>query len=97
MQETNIFKRFARKGQCFTTTKRVEELLPDDIEIIPDIEKNGYNFTDGCGLMSQEYAEYLWFNHGYSPISALQIRLKGAKGMVVVTPFAAKKILLRQS
>jgi RNA-dependent RNA polymerase len=24
---------------------------------IPDIERNGYNFTDGCGFISPDYAE----------------------------------------
>jgi hypothetical protein len=69
--EPNIFKRFARKGQCFTTTTQVEELKQSDIVMINDIERNGHNFTDGCGFISKKYAHHLWYELGFNHVSAL--------------------------
>jgi len=51
---------FARRGQCFTTTKYITKLEQDDIKEIPDIERDRfdgdpgekYTFSDGCGRIS---------------------------------------------
>ena len=52
--ETNLLKRFARKGQCFSTSKFVADLNPEGVEMnCPDIKRNGFNFTDGFGYISE--------------------------------------------
>ena len=54
---------FARRGQCFSTTKYVAKIDSSDIKMISDILKpkkddkdaepgETYNFTDGCGNIS---------------------------------------------
>jgi RNA-dependent RNA polymerase len=52
--------------------------------VIPDIERNGYCFTDGCGFISQDLANKLAPLFGFSQASAFQIRLGGCKGVLVV-------------
>jgi len=67
----------ARIGQCFSTTRPVV-----DVEVIeiPDIEYNGYCFTDGVtavccvcssqvGKISQNLAELVTNAIGYDPVS----------------------------
>jgi len=50
-------KRFARKGQCFSTSKFVASLSHENVEMnLPDIKRNGFNFTDGVGYISEELA-----------------------------------------
>ena len=52
-KEKNILKKFARKGQCFSTSKLVCELEKDQVTLgLKDIERNGYCFTDGVGYIS---------------------------------------------
>lgn len=59
-QEKNILKRFARRGQCFSTTKFVCELNPDEVVLgVEDIvrrSRNNYCFTDGVGYISPQLA-----------------------------------------
>ena len=52
-------KMYARRGQCFTTTKYITKLEPSQLELIDDIERpkedepgEKYCFTDGCGNIS---------------------------------------------
>jgi RNA-dependent RNA polymerase len=48
--EKNILKRYARIGQCFSTSKFIMSLEKDKVMFnYPDIKRNGYTFTDGCG------------------------------------------------
>ena len=55
--EQNILKRYARRGQCFSTAKFVLNLDRNLVETnLPDIKRNGYCFTDGCGHISQSLA-----------------------------------------
>ena len=55
--ETNILKKFARKGQCFSTSKFVGTLEPKEVVLnVQDIKRNGYCFTDGVGYISTELA-----------------------------------------
>lgn len=52
-QEKNILKKYARRGQCFSTAKFIMELKPNELQSgYPDIKRNGYTFTDGCGHIS---------------------------------------------
>ena len=93
-----MFKKQARKGQCFSTTKKLDELSESDITTIPDIIREGFNFTDGCGFISREYAAELSKRLDRYDLSALQIRLMGAKGMLMVNPDPmSHKIALRES
>lgn len=56
-KETNILKKFARKGQCFSTSRFVCALEPEQVTFgVEDIKRNGYCFTDGVGYISTELA-----------------------------------------
>ena len=87
--QTNIAKCAARMGQCFSSTyATVEvpftELNPD----LPDIERNGYVFSDGIGIitpdLAKEVAEKLKLD--MNPPCAYQIRYAGFKGVVACWP-----------
>lgn len=83
--EKNILKRYARRGQCFSTTKNVAILSRDDVSFgLSDIERDGFNFSDGCGLIHPELAQAIATRYKFSSISAFQIRLGGAKGVLAV-------------
>lgn len=77
----------ARLGQCFSTTRAINGLSNPTLVTIPDIERNGFNFTDGVGkispLMAQIIATELGLP-GNTPPSAFQFRLGGCKGIAVV-------------
>ncbi|CAB5366262.1 unnamed protein product [Rhizophagus irregularis] len=45
--DKTVAKYAARMGQCFSSTRAIQRLLVNDIEEIPDIERNGYVFSDG--------------------------------------------------
>lgn len=84
-KEKNILKRYARRGQCFSTTKNVQVLKPSQIVFnYPDIERNGHTFSDGCGYIHPQLASDIAKKFKFTNISALQIRLGGAKGVLVV-------------
>ncbi|KAI9331870.1 RNA-dependent RNA polymerase [Obelidium mucronatum] len=58
-----------------------------------DVVRNGYNFTDGCGVMSQDLA-LEWGNGS----SCLQIRLPGVKGVLSASPkLPQRTVILRPS
>lgn len=82
-----------------------EEEVKVDYE---DIERNGFTFSDGCGLIHPEFAKLVAKQYKFSNISALQIRLGGAKGVLAVgndpdmfkcpdDPSKEYKVLLRKS
>jgi RNA-dependent RNA polymerase len=55
--EPNILKRYARRGQCFSTSRFILKLVMREIDYsFEDIKRNGYVFTDGCGEISPELA-----------------------------------------
>lgn len=70
--EHNILKKFARKGQCFSTSKYITTLVPHQVQIgvLPDIKRDGFCFTDGVGMISKHMAEYVARNMGYTNASA---------------------------
>ncbi|KAK3388997.1 RNA dependent RNA polymerase-domain-containing protein [Sordaria brevicollis] len=83
-----IAKYAARLGQCFSTTRSVPGILVPTIVTIPDIEKNGFCFTDGVGKISPLLAQMVaddWKLHD-TPPSAYQFRMGGCKGILVVWP-----------
>ena len=96
-----VAKYAARLGQCFSTTRAIYGLSKPDIVTIPDIERNGYCFTDGVGKISSFLAQMIATELGLrlSPApSAFQFRLGGCKGILVVSPDAKyKEVHIRRS
>lgn len=84
-----VAKYAARLGQCFSTTRLLGGVLAPTIVSIPDVERNGYCFTDGVGKISPILAKKIadeW-KTGSVP-SAFQFRMGGCKGMLVTWPEA---------
>ena len=78
-------KRYARRGQCFSTTKNVMQLTKNEVYIgYPDIERNGFCFSDGCGWIRPDLAMEIAREFDHTNMSAFQIRLGGAKGVLAV-------------
>lgn len=48
---------FRLKFIVFQFYKRKKQPVEYTVEIIDDIEENGYCFTDGCGLISRDLAK----------------------------------------
>ena len=56
-KEKNVLKKFARKGQCFSTSNFICTMQPDEVTFgVPDIERNDHIFTDGVGYISETLA-----------------------------------------
>lgn len=71
-QEPNVLKRYARRGQCFSTTVELDKLEIEHVRTnFEDVERNGHTFSDGCGLIHPDYAQELAKKHRFSRISAL--------------------------
>ncbi|KAK9390484.1 RNA dependent RNA polymerase-domain-containing protein [Lipomyces mesembrius] len=83
----NIAKNAARLGQCFSTTRALRTTKPE-IELIPDIKRNGFCFTDHIGKMSPGVAQIIASEILQQPTSpaAVQFRLGGYKGMLALWP-----------
>lgn len=80
----------ARFGQCFSTTRAIRSINVK-IEMIPDIVRNGFTFTDGVGKLSlflaQMAAQELGLQNPFDdPPSLYQFRLGGCKGVLAVDP-----------
>ena len=70
-KETNVLKKFARKGQCFSTSKHMCIMKPDEVIFgVEDIVRNGYTFTDGVGYISLALAREAALQFGFSQVSA---------------------------
>ncbi|KAF3930202.1 hypothetical protein ABW20_dc0102476 [Dactylellina cionopaga] len=84
-----IAKYAARLGQCFSTTRAIHGFKVKDIDI-PDVERNGHCFTDGCGTISQSAAQLIAAEFGppkgEPTPSCFQFRLSGCKGVLAVDP-----------
>ncbi|KAH0682233.1 hypothetical protein KY289_019985 [Solanum tuberosum] len=85
----NVAKCAARMGQCFSSTYATVEVPPSEVNSeLPDIERNGYVFSDGIGMMSAdlsiEVAAKLQLS--VNPPCAYQIRYAGCKGVVACWP-----------
>lgn len=86
----NVAKHAARLGQCFSTTRAVAG-CPVQVQKIDDVERNGYTFSDGVGLISKFLAQMAMSElriktPNGEPPSAFQFRLGGSKGMLTVDP-----------
>lgn len=81
----NVAMYSARLGQGLSSTYHCFDVEPDWLVRVPDIERNGYTFSDGCASISPQIAERAAKALGldYVPC-AFQIRLAGIKGMVAV-------------
>ena len=84
----NVAKCAARMGQCFSSTYATVEVPSWEVNPeLPDIKRNGYDFSDGIGKitpdLAMEVAEKLKLE---GTPSAFQIRYAGCKGVVACWP-----------
>ena len=86
----SVAKKVKRIGLLFSAAEIACEVQPEYCEDIPDVASKDYNFTDGCGLISKDFATVLvkamnitFRNQRYMP-SVFQIRYRGYKGVLMV-------------
>lgn len=89
--ETIPAKFCARIGQNFSTTRGINTtvFVEDQHAACYDIERNGYNFTDGVGKISPDLARRIAEEFGLpteDPPSIYQFRLGGCKGVLAIAP-----------
>ncbi|KAJ3023031.1 hypothetical protein HKX48_004512 [Thoreauomyces humboldtii] len=81
----------ARIAQCFSSTTVTGKLSEDNVREIADIERNGFVFSDGVGLLGRNIAKNQFANlQKHQRIrprcpAALQFRLGGSKGVLVLS------------
>ncbi|GAB2284909.1 RNA dependent RNA polymerase [Dionaea muscipula] len=98
----NIAKCAARMGQCFSSTYATVEVPSSEVDPgHPDIERNGYVFSDGIGIITPELAAEVASKlrlRDEAPC-AYQIRYAGCKGVVACWPSKEEgiKLYLRPS
>lgn len=68
--EKNILKRYARKGQCFSTSKFICELDESEVSQVADIKNDKFNFTDGVGYISSDLALKVARQFKFTEVSA---------------------------
>lgn len=99
--ERVIAKHSARIAQCFTSSEATIRVPKEKTEIIDDIERNGYIFTDGVGTFSSRLRDEICELMGIRrKFSVMQIRYAGCKGTVSVNPdldYTEKQLILRKS
>ena len=90
-------KLLSRLSQNFTSTLAYSEHF--DSEIVNDVVIDGNVFNDGCGMLSVELMKEICHKLNKDVYaSAIQIRYKGAKGVLVVSPdIHDRKIMLTKS
>ncbi|XBH85410.1 hypothetical protein VPH35_073329 [Triticum aestivum] len=100
----SVSKCAARMGQLFSSSRQTLEILPRDVEEIPDIEVTTdgtkYIFADGVGKISERFAKEMACRIGLdytNPPSVFQIRYGGYKGVVAVDPDSFRNLSLRPS
>ncbi|TKA27987.1 hypothetical protein B0A50_04053 [Salinomyces thailandicus] len=91
----------ARIGQCFTDTAVTVNLTQEDVGSSPVVERNGRDFSDGCGTISQDLLRMVWRTYGTKRSlkpTILQIRFQGAKGVVSLdTRLTGHQLRLREN
>ena len=101
----SVAKKVKRIGLVFSTAEIVCEVSTDQCEDIADVSSKDYIFTDGCGLISQNFAKFLaksmnikFRNQKYLP-SVFQMRYRGYKGVLMIdrTMKDKTKIKFRES
>ncbi|CAD6186388.1 unnamed protein product [Caenorhabditis auriculariae] len=108
----SIPKVMARLGQCFTQAREAAKLGRQNYFVLNDdlggrnISGKPYTFTDGVGIISEDFAWKLALGMRLGPNlpSAFQFRFRGMKGVLVVEPlldeirdWAAKDEVLTQN
>jgi RNA-dependent RNA polymerase len=95
---TIVAKYAARLGLCFSTTRAIRSGGVKIIEI-DDVERNGYNFTDGVGKISRLLLEMIATELGLlSAPSVVQFRMGGCKGILAASPDAkGQEVHIRKS
>ena len=94
-----VAKYAARLGQCFSTTRAIHGARATIRELDDVTSENGkFTFTDGVGIISKFLAQVAATEIGVltpngDPPSAMQFRLGGCKGVLVVWPLASKREL----
>ena len=102
-QNISFSKLLARLSQNFTSSYGFKNTLNKDgftCEIIKDIKNDkGDIYNDGCGMISYPLMKEICDKMNNKQFaSAIQIRYKGAKGVLVVNPnIKEKKIILTES
>jgi RNA-dependent RNA polymerase len=96
-----VAKYAARIGQCFSSTLEIKGVQTPTVREIGDIERNGYCFTDGVGVISNFLARMIIDEMGldvFDEPSAFQFRMGGRKGVLTVWPNASKmEVHIRKS
>jgi len=91
----------ARLSQAFTATDSSIIVEPDDIQRIPDIERNGFCFSDGNGVASPLMFQAILearpqgrnIKKGKRTTSVVQVRIQGAKGVISEDPTLPGSVL----
>ncbi|CAF0754772.1 unnamed protein product [Adineta steineri] len=100
-QERVVAKHSARIAQCFTSSDATIRVPTQMTEVIDDVERNGYIFTDGVGTCSTQLRDEICQKMGFRrKFSVMQIRYGGCKGTVSVNPnldYTEKQLILRKS
>ena len=80
----------ARIGQAFSQTLSSVSIAPEAFQRIPDVERNGRTFSDGCGTCSMDVLQDIWKKYsqtwGLKP-TVLQIRFQGRSQSEAQTAF----------
>jgi RNA-dependent RNA polymerase len=105
IDEKSVSKYAARYAQCFTSTIETVNLAESGANIYcnEDIIINGYNFTDGVGVISVKLMEHILKtykknkqiqNQISATASAIQFRYQGYKGVLSVLPDLPENIVV---
>ncbi|KAL1863762.1 hypothetical protein Plec18170_000601 [Paecilomyces lecythidis] len=91
----------ARIGQTFSDTLTSIPVQKDLVKRIPDVERNGRVFSDGCGTLSKGILWKIRRNYALRARvkpTVFQVRFSGAKGMLSLdTSIQGDEVRLRQS
>jgi RNA-dependent RNA polymerase len=83
---TSVAKYAARLGQCFSSTTPID-VTGFRVDEIPDVQRNGFCFSDGCGRMSKALASKIATDMNLLEVpTAFQVRMAGYKGVLCVDP-----------
>ncbi len=97
----SVAKSSKRVELLFSAAKFATNLESGRYKDIADVRKDDYIFTDGCGLISNKFAKLLvqktdirFRNQRYTP-SVYQIRYRGYKGVLTLSPELRDKVLVQ--
>ncbi|PWW72714.1 RdRP-domain-containing protein [Tuber magnatum] len=99
-----VAKHAARLGQCFSTTRAISGVRVDVRTTKDIVSKDGYNFSDGVGKISEFLARLITTELRLKLVdkelapSCFQFRLGGRKGVLAVSPDAShREVYIRPS